>query len=188
VKASPRGIGFESNSVVGSWSTRRSMASNPPVRHFGLDRRTVRRWVRRWRVGGDIGLVPQDPERKRRLPDTTRELIRVARVEHRYGAARTQVWLKRVHQIHANTSTIRRVFREIGVPVLTKTPRRRPKQMMLFDRSAHRVRPLVPLHASRWTRRSARRPRRGSISFRTTKLYDRSNDTLTLDEIERIML
>ena len=28
----------------------------------------------------------------------------------------------------------------------------------------------------------------GHESPRTTKLYDRSNDTLTLDEIERIML
>src|SRR4051794_5340268 len=93
----------------------------PAARHFGLDRRTVRRWVRRWRAGGEVGLVPRYPaKRKRRRPDTTRELIRLARVEHRYGAARTQVWLKRVHQIHANTGTIQRVFREGGVPVLTK--------------------------------------------------------------------
>jgi transposase InsO family protein len=107
----------------------------PAGRHFGLDRRTVRRWLRRWVAGGEQGLVPRYPtRRKRRLPDTTRELIRLARVDHRYGAARAQVWLKRVHQIHVSTGTIQRVFREIGVPVLTKTPKRRPRQMMLFEK------------------------------------------------------
>ena len=30
----------------------------PASRHFGLARRTVRTWVRRWRAGGDEGLVP----------------------------------------------------------------------------------------------------------------------------------
>jgi transposase InsO family protein len=107
----------------------------PAGRHFGLDRRTVRRWVRRWLAGGDEGLVPRYPaKRKRRLPDSTRELIRIARIDHRYGAARAQVWLKRVHQLHVNTGTIQRVFREIGVPVLAKTPKRRPRQMMLFEK------------------------------------------------------
>jgi transposase InsO family protein len=107
----------------------------PAGRHFGLDRRTVRRWLRRWVAGGAQGLVPRYPaRRKRRLPDTTRELIRLARVDHRYGAARAQVWLKRVHHIHVSTGTIQRVFREIGIPVLTKTPKRRPRQMMLFEK------------------------------------------------------
>ena len=50
----------------------------------GLDRRTIKAWLRRWKAGGDEGLVPRYPaRRKRRLPDTTRELIRVARVDHR---------------------------------------------------------------------------------------------------------
>jgi ribosomal protein L19 len=39
-----------------------------------------------------------------------------------------------VHQVHVITGTIQRVFREIGVPVLTKTPKRRPRQMMLFEK------------------------------------------------------
>jgi transposase-like protein len=55
-------------------------------------------------------------------------------VHHRFGAARTKIWLKRVHDLHSNTATIQRVFREIGVPVLTKTPKRRPRQMMLFEK------------------------------------------------------
>ena len=59
----------------------------PSARHFGLARRTVRTWVRRWNAGGEAGLVPQYPAtRKRRLPEITRELIRIARVDHRYGA------------------------------------------------------------------------------------------------------
>ena len=107
----------------------------PAGRHLGLDRRTVRTWLRRWKAGGDEGLVPRYPaRRKRRLPETTRDLIRVARVEHRYGAPRTQVWLKRVHDLQVNTRTIQRVFQEIGIPVLTKTPKRRPRQMMLFEK------------------------------------------------------
>ena len=107
----------------------------PAGRHFGLDRRTIRTWLRRWKAGGDEGLVPRYPaRRKRRLPDTTRELIRVARVEHRYGAPRTQIWLKRVHHLQVNTRTIQRIFREIGIPLLTKTPKRRPRQMMLFEK------------------------------------------------------
>ena len=109
--------------------------SKPAGRHFGLARRTVRTWVRRWRAGGDEGLVPCYPaKRKRRLPDTTRELIRVARVDHRYGASRAQVWLNRVHGLRVNTGTIQRVFREIGMPVLTKTHKRRPKQLTLFEK------------------------------------------------------
>jgi hypothetical protein len=35
-----------------------------------------------------------------------------------------------------NAKTIRRVFCELGVPVLTKTPKRRPKQLKLFEKEA----------------------------------------------------
>jgi hypothetical protein len=61
-------------------------------------------------------------------------LIRVARSEHRFGSARAQVWLKRVHNLQVNAGTIQQVFREMGMPVLTKTPKRRPKQMLLFEK------------------------------------------------------
>jgi hypothetical protein len=44
------------------------------------------------------------------------------------------VWLKRVHGAHVNTQTIQRIFRDIGMPVLTKTPKRRPRQMKLFEK------------------------------------------------------
>jgi transposase InsO family protein len=113
----------------------RETGIKPATRHFGLARRTVRTWLRRWKQDGDAGLVPKYPlTRKRRLPATTIELIRVARVEHGWGAPRTRVWLERVHQLHVNARTIQRVFRDIGVPVLVKTPRRRPRQMKLFEK------------------------------------------------------
>jgi hypothetical protein len=58
----------------------------PQGRHFGPDRRTVRRWLRRWVAGGEQGLVPRySTRRKRRLPETRRELIRLARVDHGTG-------------------------------------------------------------------------------------------------------
>jgi transposase InsO family protein len=80
-------------------------------------------------------LVPRYPtKRRRRLPSTTIELIRVARTEHHWGAARTRVWLERVHKLRVNARTIQRVFCDLGVPVLTKTPRRRARQMKLFEK------------------------------------------------------
>jgi transposase-like protein len=58
----------------------------------------------------------------------------VARTEHRWGAPRTRVWLERVHALRVNARTIQRVFCDTGVPVPTKTPRRRPRQMKLFEK------------------------------------------------------
>lgn len=43
---------------------------------------------------------------------------------------------QRVHQLRANTRTIQRVFREIGVPLLIKTRSRKPRQLMLFEKDA----------------------------------------------------
>jgi transposase InsO family protein len=107
----------------------------PAARRFGCIPRTVRTWMRRWRAGGDAGLVPRYPaRRKRRLADSTVALIRIARLEHEFGAPRTRVWLERVHGLRVNARTIQRVFCDIGVPVLTKTPRRRPRQLTLFEK------------------------------------------------------
>jgi len=106
-------------------------------RHFGLARRTVRVWFRRWKSEGQMGLVPRYPQRrKRRVADAIVELARTARVEYRWGASRTQVWLARVHKLRVNPKTIHRVFREIGVPVLTKTRPRKPRQLKLFEKDA----------------------------------------------------
>jgi transposase len=93
----------------------------PAGRHFGLARRTVRTWVRRWQAAGVAGLVPQYPrQRKRRLPESTIELIRIARLEYRWGAPRTRLWLERDHALKVNARTIQRVFCDLGVPVLAR--------------------------------------------------------------------
>jgi transposase len=97
----------------------------PASRHFGLDRRTVRTWLRRWKAGGIAGLPRYPARRKRRVPPTVVALIAQARQEFRWGAPRTHVWLKRTHGLQVNTGTIQRIIRDIGIPVLTKTPKRR---------------------------------------------------------------
>jgi transposase InsO family protein len=94
----------------------------PASRRFGLNRKTIRVWRERWRRDGDAGLLPRYPprRRRRRLDDRVVGLIRQARVEHRYGAGRTKIWLERVHQVQVTARTIQRVFRDLGLPYLTK--------------------------------------------------------------------
>lgn len=108
----------------------------PASRHFGLHRHTVTDWRERWLGNGPDGLVPRYPprRRRRRLNDGIIALIRQARTEHRFGAVRAQIWLARVHNIRTTSRTIQRVFRDLGLPYLSKTPRRRPKQLKLFEK------------------------------------------------------
>jgi transposase len=102
----------------------------PAGRHFGLARRTVRTWLRRWQADGPLGLVPQYPgQRERRLPVATVELIRLARTEFHWGAPRTRAWLEGVHGLKVTARTSQRVFHDIGVPLLTTTQRRLPPQV-----------------------------------------------------------
>jgi transposase len=106
------------------------------ARHFGLTRLTVREWRDRWRQAGLAGLVPRYPaRRRRRVPAEVVELVRKARVDLEYGAARTRIWLLRVHQVRLAQATIQRVFRDIGIPRLRRGARRsRPRQMKLFEK------------------------------------------------------
>jgi transposase InsO family protein len=93
--------------------------------------------MRRGKAGGAFGLVPlYRARRQRRVSDGIIDLARVARLEYRWGSTRTRIWLERVHKIHVNAKTIQRIFRDIGVPVLAKTPKRKPKQLKLFEKDA----------------------------------------------------
>ncbi|WHZ16084.1 MAG: Integrase, catalytic region [Nitrospira sp.] len=50
------------------------------ARRFGLDRKTVRTWHRRWVASGPAGLVPRHPlKRRRRLSEETVRRITQAR-------------------------------------------------------------------------------------------------------------
>jgi transposase len=103
--------------------------------YFGLSYRTVRRWRKRYREGGILGLVPRyQPERRRRITPEIRALIRVARTEHQFGSARAQVWLQRVHGVRLGISSIQLIFRQMGLRRLRRTPKRRPRQLKLFSK------------------------------------------------------
>jgi transposase len=106
----------------------------PASRRFGLARPTVQRWWRDWQRAGIEGLVPQyRPGGAGGLVKMV-ALITQARLEHQFGSGRTRIWLERVHHVRVATETIQRVFRDIGVPYLVKTRRRRPKQLKLFEK------------------------------------------------------
>src|SRR5213083_520113 len=105
-------------------------------RRFGVSARTIRRWRVRWRQDGLEGLVPRYPRRRgRRVTPRVIELIGHARRELGYGAARTQLWLRRVHDVRVAMGTIQRIFRDLGIPYLRRTRKRVPRQMKLFEKA-----------------------------------------------------
>src|SRR5215470_4787486 len=105
-------------------------------RRFGVSVRTIRRWRARWRLDALQGLVPRYPRRRgRRITPRVVELIGQARRELEYGAQRTQLWLRRVHDVRVAVGTIQRVFRDMGLPRLRRTRKRVPRQMKLFEKA-----------------------------------------------------
>lgn len=81
------------------------------------------------------GLVPRDPPRRqRRIRADVIRLIEPARRELGYAAARTRLWLQRVHQVRLAMGTIQRAFRDLGLPRLLRIRKRAPRQMTLFER------------------------------------------------------
>jgi transposase InsO family protein len=82
------------------------------------------------------GLVPRYPRRRgRRITPRVIELIGQARRDLAYGAQRTQLWLRRVHEVRVAVGTIQRIFRDIGLARLRRTPKRVPRQMKLFEKA-----------------------------------------------------
>jgi len=105
-------------------------------RRFGVSVRTIRRWRARWLLDALQGLVPRYPRRRgRRITPRVVELIGQARRELEYGAQRTQLWLRRVHDVRVAVGTIQRVFRDIGLPRLRRTRKRVARQMKLFEKA-----------------------------------------------------
>jgi hypothetical protein len=106
----------------------------PASRRYELTRVTVRQWWRNWHAPAsknscrNTRATPAADWGGHRAADHRR------RLEHKFGANRTQIWLARVHQVRAATQTIQRVFCDIGVWHLVKTRRRRPKQLKLFEK------------------------------------------------------
>jgi transposase len=106
------------------------------ARRFGVSPRTIRRWRVRWRQDALQGLVPRYPRRRgRRITPRVIELIGQARRDLAYGAQRTQLWLRRVHEVRVAVGTIQRIFRDIGLARLRRTPKRVPRQMKLFEKA-----------------------------------------------------
>src|SRR5438445_7438661 len=106
------------------------------ARRFGVSVRTIRRWRVRWRQDGVEGLVPRYPRRRgRRVTPRVIELIGHARRELGYGASRTQLWLRRVHDVRVAMGTIQRIFRDLGIPRLRRTRKRVPRQLKLFEKA-----------------------------------------------------
>jgi transposase len=105
-------------------------------RRYGVTARTIRRWRVRWRQGGLEGLVPRYPRRRgRRVTARVIELVEQARRELEYGAQRTQLWPRRVHDVRIAVGAIQRVFRDMGCPRLRRTRKRAPRQMKLFEKA-----------------------------------------------------
>ena len=105
-------------------------------RRFGVSVRTIRRWRVRWRQDALQGLVPRYPRRRgRRITPRVIELIGQARRDLAYGAQRTQLWLRRVHDVRVAMGTIQRIFRDLGLPRLRRTTKRVPRQMKLFEKA-----------------------------------------------------
>ena len=106
-------------------------------RHFDLNRKTIRAWCRRFRAEGVYGLLPRyRAQRKMRVPDDVVALLDQARREFEYGAARAQIWLRRVHKRNLPVATIHRVFKRLGMPRLARRQKRvrRPRQLKLFEK------------------------------------------------------
>src|SRR2546430_1253348 len=86
--------------------------------------------------GEPRGPGPGLPRRRgRRVTPRVIELVGQARRDLGYGAARTQLWLRRVHDVRVAMGTIQRIFRDLGIPYLRRTRKRVPRQLKLFEKA-----------------------------------------------------
>src|SRR6185503_8162053 len=85
---------------------------------------------RRARAGTTLSPAPRPPHyaptHRAHWPSAPRPGVR--------GAA-PQLWLRRVHEVRMAVGTIQRIFRDIGLARLRRTPKRVPRQMKLFEKA-----------------------------------------------------
>jgi transposase len=75
-----------------------SCSHEEAARRFGLDRKTVRTWCRRWQAAGLVDLMSRYPPiRAPCIAESPVALIEHARREFDYAAVHTRIWLDRVH-------------------------------------------------------------------------------------------
>ncbi len=166
----------------------------PASRRFGLDRKTIREWRDRWRHHGVLGLVPRYPQRRRsRVPDDVVRLLEHARRELGYGAPRTRIWLRRVHQRELPAATIQKAFVRLGLPRLPGKRSRpaRPRQLRLFEKPAPGDSVQIDVKVAKVLGKKVYQYTAidDCTRFRVLRLYRQQNQRSTLDffaEIRRV--
>ena len=160
------------------------------ARRYGVSVRTIRRWRVRWRQGGLAALVPRYPPRRgRRVTARVIELVGQARRELAYGAQRTQLWLRRVHDVRIAMGTVQRIFRDLGLPRLRRTRKRVPRQMKLFEKAAPGESVQVDVKfvkiAGRWAFQYTALD--DCTRFRVLRLYRRLHQGSSLDFLRELV-
>ena len=164
-------------------------------RRFAMNRKTIREWRTRYRAKGVRGLIPVYPDRRRsRLPAEVIELLAHARRELQYGAARTRVWLQRVHQTSYPVKTIQRAFVRLGMPRLASRKKRvvKPRQLHLFEKPHPGDSVQVDVKVVKINGRKAYQYTAldDCTRFRVLRLYPRLNSRTSLDflaELQRAL-
>jgi len=100
---------------------------------------TLRKWVRRYRETGEVGLSSlsrrpiQSPNR--RIFERERTWILTLRSDRKLGARRIQNELRRHHDLNLSLDSIHKVLITSQVPLLVRSPRRK---------SRHRYARVIP--------------------------------------------
>ncbi len=158
-------------------------------RRFGLRRATSREWRDRWRAQGHAGLVPRYAARRRGrvLPEVI-ELVRQARFDLGYGSGRAKIWLARVHHVRLAKMTIQRIFRDLGMPRLSRRKPRRPRQLKLFEKETPGESVQVDVKHVRTARGQSYQYTAldDCTRFRVLRLYRRCNEATSISFLREL--
>jgi len=91
--------------------------------HYGISRFTLRKWIKRYEVQGEDGLISLSSKPKssplQKRNHINEQLILQLRKERKLGARRLQSELKRLHDIALSLSTIHKVLKQHGIGFLS---------------------------------------------------------------------